>query len=130
MIVPIVRTVIADDESLARRKLRLLLGSEASVQIVAECHDGNEAIEAVVTHRPDLLLLDVQMPNGDGFEVLNNLPADCLPIVIFTTAHDQYAIRAFEAHALDYLLKPFNQERLHRAIDRVKGCTWARIRTC
>src|SRR5215469_14595784 len=121
MIVPIVRTVIADDEGLARRKLRMLLRAEASVQIVAECQDGNEAIEAVVTHRPDLLLLDIQMPNGGGFEVLNNLPADCLPIVVFTTAHDQYAIRAFEAHALDYLLKPFNQERLHRAINRVKG---------
>lgn len=120
MIVPIVRTIIADDESLARKKLRMLLGAETSVQILAECQDGKEAIEAVLTHKPDLVLLDVQMPNGDGFEVLRNLPADSLPIIVFTTAYDQYAIRAFDAHALDYLLKPFNQERLHRSIERVK----------
>lgn len=120
MIVPIIRTIIADDESLARKKLRLLLGTETGVQIVAECQDGKQAIDTVLAHQPDLLLLDVQMPNGDGFEVLNQIPADKLPIVIFTTAHDQYAIRAFDAHALDYLLKPFNQERLHRAIERVK----------
>lgn len=120
MIVPVVRTIIADDESLARKKLRLLLSAEPSVQIVAECQDGRQAIDAVLAHKPDLLLLDIQMPNGDGFEVLEKISSDRFPLVIFTTAHDQYAIRAFEAHALDYLLKPFNQERLHRAIERVK----------
>ena len=121
MIAPVIRTIIADDETLARKKLRLLLQAEIGVEIVEECQDGKHAIDAVLAHRPDLLLLDVQMPNGDGFEVLNGIPADRLPIVIFTTAHDHYAIRAFEAHALDYLLKPFNQERLHRAIERVKA---------
>lgn len=120
MIAPIIRTVIADDESLARKKLRMLLGAEIGVQIVAECQDGQQAIEAVLAHESDLLLLDVQMPNVGGFEVLRQIPVDKLPIVIFTTAHDQYAIQAFDAHALDYLLKPFNQERLHRAIERVK----------
>jgi len=120
MIAPVIRTIIADDETLARKKLRLLLEAETGVQIVDECQDGGQAIDAVLAHSPDLLLLDVQMPNGDGFEVLNSIPVDRLPIVIFTTAHDRYAIRAFEAHALDYLLKPFNQERLHRALERVK----------
>jgi len=121
MIVPVIRTIIADDENLARKKLRVLLGSDTSVQIVAECQNGKQVIDAVLTHKPDLLLLDVQMPDSDGFEVLNHIPPASLPIVIFTTAYDQYAIRAFEAHALDYLLKPFNQERLGRAIERVKA---------
>ena len=121
MIAPVIRTIIADDETLARKKLRLLLQAEIGVEIVDECKDGKHAIDAVLAHRPDLILLDVQMPNGDGFEVLNSIPVDRLPIVIFTTAHDQYAIRAFEAHALDYLLKPFNHERLHRAIERAKA---------
>lgn len=121
MIVPVVRTIIADDESLARKKLCVLLGGETGIQILSECQDGKQAIEAVVAQKPDLLLLDVQMPNVDGFEVLRHIPADKLPIVIFTTAHDRYAIRAFEAHAFDYLLKPFNQERLHRAVERVKN---------
>ena len=121
MIVPTIRTIIADDESLARKKLRMLLGLEGSVQIVAECQDGQEAIDAVLTEKPDLLLLDIQMPKTDGFQVLENIPADRMPIVVFTTAYDQYAIRAFEAHALDYLLKPFNQERLHRSLQRVKA---------
>ena len=98
----------------------MLLSLESGVQIVSECQDGKQTIEAVLTHRPDLLLLDIQMPNAHGFEVLDRIPANALPIVIFTTAHDKYAIRAFEAHALDYLLKPFNEERLHRAIERVK----------
>jgi two-component system, LytTR family, response regulator len=121
MIVPIIRTIIADDEGLARKKLCVLLRDEAGIQILSECQDGKQAIEAVVAQRPDLLLLDVQMPNVDGFEVLRHIPPDKLPIVIFTTAHDHYAIRAFEAHAFDYLLKPFNQERLHRAVERVKA---------
>ena len=120
MVIPTIRTIIADDEGLARKKLRILLGAETSVQVVAECQDGKEVIGAVSAHRPDLLLMDIQMPGADGFEVLAKIPDDQLPIVIFVTAYDQYAIRAFEAHALDYLLKPFNQERLHKAIQRVK----------
>ena len=115
-----IRTIIADDEPLAREKLRILLASEAGIQIVAECRDGRQTIAALETYKPDLLLLDVQMPEMDGFEVLNAIPAGEMPIVIFTTAYDQYAVRAFEAHALDYLLKPFDQDRLHSAIERTR----------
>jgi len=115
---PNVRTIIADDEPLARKKLRILLGSEAGVQIVAECRDGQQTIAAVRTLKPDLLLMDIQMP--DGFEVLRAIPTEELPLVI-TTACDQYATPAFEAHALDYLLKPVDQERLHEAIERARA---------
>ena len=121
MITPTLRTIIADDESLARKKLRLLLSSEGGVHVTAECQDGEETVAAVQTQKPDLLFLDIQMPNLDGFQVLDRIAPDQIPIVIFTTAFDRYAIRAFEAHALDYLLKPFNQERLHRAVERAKS---------
>jgi|SRR5271166_3175475 len=121
MIVPAIRTVIADDEHLARKKLRLLLGSEPGVQVVAECEDGRQTIEAVQAHKPDLLLIDVRMPDLDGFQVLEKLTPDEMPVVVFTTAYDQFAIRAFEAHALDYLLKPFERERLHHAIERARA---------
>lgn len=121
MIIPSLRTIIADDEGLARKKLRLLLSAESGVNVIAECQDGKETVAAVQTQRPDLLFLDVQMPDLDGFQVLGRIAQDQLPIVIFTTAFDHYAIRAFEAHALDYLLKPFNQERLHRAVERAKS---------
>jgi two-component system, LytTR family, response regulator len=120
MIVPTLRAVVADDESLARKKLRLLLGAECGVKVVAECEDGKQTIAAVLNHKPDVLLLDIQMPDYDGFQVLSRIPPDQVPIVIFTTAYDQYAIRAFEAHALDYLLKPFDQDRLHRALERAR----------
>ena len=113
--------IIADDEPLARKKLRILLASEAGVEVVVECRDGKQTIAAVRSHKPDLLLLDIQMPDVDGFQVLRHIPLDEMPIVIFTTAYDQYAVRAFEAHALDYLLKPFDQERLHRSIERARA---------
>jgi two-component system LytT family response regulator len=116
----VVRTVIADDERLARKKLRLLLDSEPEIKVVAECPDGRQTVSAIRAHRPDLLLLDIQMPDLDGFQVLNEIPQSEMPVVIFTSAYDQYAIRAFEAHALDYLLKPFDQERLHQALERVR----------
>ena len=118
---PSMRTIIADDEPLAREKLRVLLSSETGVKIVAECRDGQQTIAALRTQKPDLLLLDIQMPDADGFQVLRDIPAEEMPIVIFTTAYDQYAVRAFEAHALDYLLKPFDQERLHGAIERARA---------
>jgi two-component system, LytTR family, response regulator len=121
MIVPTIRTVIADDENLARKKLRVLLNAECGVTILAECKDGQQAIAAVQEHKPDLLLLDIQMPDLDGFQVQGKIPPNLMPVVIFTTAYDHYAIRAFETHALDYLLKPFNQERLHHALERVKA---------
>lgn len=118
MIIPVIRTIIADDEHLARKKLRLLLDSEPGVQVVAECQDGLQTVSAVQTHRPDLLLIDIRMPDMDGFQVLKQIASDELPVVVFTTAYDQFAIRAFEAHALDYLLKPFDGERLHHAVER------------
>jgi two-component system LytT family response regulator len=121
MITPAIRTVIADDEHLARKKLRMLLDSEPGVQVVAECHDGRETVEAVQTHKPDLLLIDVRMPDLTGFEVLEKLGADEMPVVVFTTAFDEFAVRAFEARALDYLLKPFERERLHHAIERARS---------
>jgi two-component system LytT family response regulator len=116
----VVRTVIADDEQLARRKLRILLESEPAVQVVAECHDGRQTLAAIRACRPDLLLLDIQMPDLDGFQVLSEISSEDMPVVIFTSAYDQYAIRAFEAHALDYLLKPFDQGRLHQAVERAR----------
>jgi two-component system, LytTR family, response regulator len=118
--IPTIRTIISDDEPLAREKLRILLASEAGVRIVAECRDGRQTINALQTYKPDLLLLDIQMPGADGFQVLSTIPADDMPFVVFTTAYDQYAIRAFEMHAVDYLLKPFDHERLHKAIERTR----------
>jgi two-component system LytT family response regulator len=117
----VVRTVIADDERLAREKLRIFLASEPGMQVVAECNHGEDTVLAVRKYRPDLVILDVQMPGMDGFEVLRQLPADEMPIVIFATAYDQYALRAFEANALDYLLKPFDHERLHNAVEKAKA---------
>jgi two-component system LytT family response regulator len=119
--IPVVRAIIAGEERLARKKLRILLDREAGIQIVAECRDGEQTVAAVKTHNPDLLLLDIPMPGEDGFQVLSKIAAHEMPIVIFTSAFDRYAIRAFEANALDYLLKPFNQERLHHAIDKARA---------
>jgi two-component system LytT family response regulator len=113
-----IRTIIADDERLARKKLRILLDSEARVEVVAECPNGRQTVSAIRSFRPDMLLLDIQMPDLNGFEVLSEISSDEMPQVIFTSAYDQYAIRAFETHALDYLLKPFDQDRLHAAIER------------
>jgi two-component system, LytTR family, response regulator len=121
MIIPVIRTIIADDEHLARKKLRVLLDSEPGVQVVAECQDGQQAVSAIQTHRPDLLLIDIRMPDMDGFQVLKQIAPDEMPVVVFTTAYDQFAIRAFEAHALDYLLKPFDRERLHHAVERARA---------
>lgn len=117
----VIRTIIADDERLAREKLRILLTSEPKVKVVAECRDGRQTISALRKHCADLLLLDIQMPGMDGFQVLSELSPEEMPVVIFTSAYDQYAIRAFETHALDYLLKPFDRERLHHAIERARS---------
>jgi len=115
------RTIIADDERLARKKLRILLGSEPGIEVVAECSDGKQTIAALRAQKPDLLLLDIQMPDIDGFGVLRAIDTDAMPVVIFTTAHDQYAVKAFEAHALDYLLKPFDKGRLQHALNRARA---------
>src|SRR5947209_8533416 len=117
---PPLRTVIVEDEKPAREKLSILLAPEADIRIVAECESGSAAVAALKRTKPDLLLLDISLPDMDGFSVLKALPPQDLPVVIFTTAFDQYAIRAFEAHALDYLLKPFDHERLREALHRAR----------
>ena len=114
------RVLIVDDEPLARERLRRLLGGEPDVEIVEEAGDGPAAVAAVERHTPDLLLLDVQMPGMDGFEVLRALDPKRLPAVVFVTAYDQHAVRAFEARALDYLLKPTSRDRLREALARAR----------
>jgi len=121
MMISDIRTVIADDQEPARSHLRRMLESEAGVQVLAECADGSETASAVRTHKPDLLLLDTHVVGSDGLRVLSALPPAERPLVIFTSAHDGYAARAFEAQALDYLLKPLDQERLHTAIERTRA---------
>ena len=115
-----IRAIIVDDEPLARQRIRFLLDRESDVEIVAECANGNEAVAALERDSPELMFLDVQMPGMDGFEVIKATPADKLPVVIFTTAFEQHAIRAFEAHALDYLLKPFKTERFKDALSHAR----------
>ena len=112
------RVIIVDDEGPARRLLREYLEDTPGVSIVAECGNGFEAVKAVAEHEPDLMLLDIQMPKLDGFEVVELLERD-LPI-IFITAHDEHALRAFDVHAVDYLLKPYSAERLREAIERAR----------
>ena len=114
------KVVIADDELLARERLRRLLSGEPDVEIAAECADGPATVAAVRQHAPDLLLLDVQMPGMDGFETLRALDPKNLPAVVFVTGFDQHAVRAFEERALDYLLKPTTRARLAESLTRVR----------
>ena len=113
------RAIIVDDEALARERLRTLLADAAGVTVVAECSGGREAVEQILAERPDLVFLDVQMPDLDGFDVLEAVASEWLPPVIFVTAYDEYAIKAFEVHAIDYLLKPIEPERFRKALARV-----------
>ncbi|HEV7377645.1 MAG TPA: LytTR family DNA-binding domain-containing protein [Pyrinomonadaceae bacterium] len=115
-----IRVVVVDDEPLAREMIREMLASDPEAEIIGECVNGREAVAAIVEHAPDLLFLDVQMPEASGFEVLESLNGGHTPHVIFVTAYDQYAVRAFEVHALDYLLKPFDRERFEGAWQRAK----------
>jgi len=112
------RTLIVDDELLARKKIRAFLQEHAEFQVVGECADGVQAVAAIGALRPDLLFLDVQIPGRNGFEVLDCIPDKAQPAVIFVTAFDKYAVRAFEVRALDYLLKPFNKARFANALKR------------
>ena len=114
------RVVIVDDELLARQRIEDLLAKEAHVEIVAQARDGNEAVETIRRVAPDLVFLDVQMPKVGGFEVVEAVGVEAMPAVIFVTAYDEYALRAFEINAVDYLLKPFDQERLNKAVARAK----------
>lgn len=115
-----IRSLIVDDEQLARQRVRLLLGEEHGVEIIGESGDGFEALDQIQAMKPDLVFLDVQMPGMDGFEVLRRVPRAWLPVVIFTTAFDQHALRAFEVNALDYLLKPFKPARFAEAVQRAR----------
>ncbi len=115
-----IKTLIVDDEPLARERIRMLLESDESIEIAGEFGDGASAVTGIQTGRPDLLFLDVQMPEVDGFEVLSALDADQVPVTIFVTAYDQYAIRAFDVCAVDYLLKPFDRSRFLKALGRAR----------
>ncbi|MFP2925450.1 LytR/AlgR family response regulator transcription factor [Pyxidicoccus sp. 3LG] len=116
-----IRTLVVDDEPLAREGLRLLLSADPEVRVVGEAGNGPEAVRLIREQRPDLVLLDVQMPEFNGFEVLARLGPGEVPAVIFVTAYDRYALRAFDIHALDYLLKPFRDDRFHDAVGRAKA---------
>lgn len=116
-----IRALVVDDEPLARDMIREMLANDSDVEIVAECANGREAVTAIKSTAPDLVFLDIQMPELGGFEVLESLEPEATPYIIFVTAYDQYAVRAFEVHAFDYLLKPFDQERFNVAWDRVKA---------
>lgn len=113
-----IRTLIVDDESLARDRLRQLLAKEPEVELVGECSDGREAVAMIQSAKPNLVFLDVQMPELDGFSVLAELEGKPMPVIVFVTAHDKFALRAFEVHAVDYLLKPFDRERFQKALGR------------
>ncbi len=118
-----IQAVLADDEVLARQKLRQLLREERDIEIVGECASAREAVELVRVAKPEVLFLDIRMPEMDGFDVVDALASEGngpMPAIVFTTAYDQYALRAFEIHAIDYLLKPFTAERLHTAIRRIR----------
>lgn len=115
-----IRTIIVDDEPAARTRIARLLAQDSEVELVAECRNGLEALEAVQKHKPDLLFLDVQMPQMNGIETLDRIDGDRRPFVIFVTAHDQYALKAFDRNAVDYLLKPYDDDRFFASLDKAK----------
>jgi two-component system LytT family response regulator len=115
-----IRVLLVDDEPLARQRLRALLEAEPDMEIAGECADGGQAVEAIRRHRPDLVFLDVRMPELDGFGVLDALAEEPRPAVVFVTAYDRFALKAFEVNALDYLLKPFDRERFRKALERAR----------
>ena len=115
-----IRSLIVDDEPLARARIQELLARETDIEVVAECANGKEAVRAIAAESPDLVFLDIQMPELNGFGVLERLDSGRLPVIVFVTAHDAYALKAFEVHALDYLLKPFDRERFQRTLERAR----------
>ncbi len=114
------RILIVDDEPLARDRLRGLLRREPGVEVIGECASGEEALAAIPAQKPDVVFLDMQMPGGDGLHVIGRLPADGRPAIIFATAHEQYAVHALNVKAADYLLKPFDLDRVHLALQRAR----------
>jgi len=115
-----IRTLIVDDEPLARERLAGLLAAEPDIELLGQCRDGEEAVRAIVEQAPDLVFLDIEMPQMSGFEVIEAVGGERMPLVIFVTAHDQHALRAFQVRALDYLLKPFDRDRFRDALQRAR----------
>jgi two-component system LytT family response regulator len=117
----LIRSIIVDDEELSRKCVRLALAEEEDVEIVGECANGKEAIRDIIRLKPDLVFLDIQMPEINGFDVLKSIGRDDLPFVIFITAYDEYAIKAFEVHAIDYILKPFSKSRFRKTLEHARN---------
>jgi two-component system, LytTR family, response regulator len=115
-----IRTLVVDDEPMARERIMSLLQQETDVEVIGECSDGGQAVSAINQQSPDLVFLDVQMPGTDGFGVIQNIGADRMPTVVFVTAYDEYALKAFEVHALDYLLKPFGKDRFQETLKHAR----------
>jgi two-component system LytT family response regulator len=115
-----IRALIVDDEAPARKRIKRLLNNEPDISVIAQCGTGREAINVIQNTSPELLFLDVQMPEIDGFEVVQSIPQERMPVIIFVTAYDEHALRAFDVHALDYLLKPFKQARFKEAVARAR----------
>lgn len=115
-----IRALVVDDESLAREALLVMLSDDAEIEVIAECRNGREAVEAIREQSPDVVFLDIQMPEMDGFQVIEKVGVEQMPVTVFVTAFDQYALRAFDAYALDYLLKPFDHDRFNTALQRAK----------
>jgi two-component system LytT family response regulator len=115
-----IRTLVVDDEPIARERILSLLQQENDVEVIGQCSDGVQAVSAIQQQSPDLVFLDVQMPGCDGFGVIQNIGADRMPTVVFVTAYDEYALRAFEVHALDYLLKPFGKDRFQETLKHAR----------
>lgn len=120
-----IRTLIVDDEPLARERLRTLLSAELDIEIIGECGDGPQAVESIRRDAPDLVFLDVQIPEIDGFGVIERVGVEHVPVVVFVTAYDQYALEAFDVHAIDYLLKPFDEARFAKALARARSAVQA-----
>jgi two-component system LytT family response regulator len=116
-----IRTLIVDDEPLARERIKRFLADERDLELVGECAEGREAVAAILTLKPDLVFLDIQIPELDGFDVLKAVGIAQMPAVIFVTAYDRYALQAFDVNALDYLLKPYNHERFRKAVERARA---------
>jgi two-component system LytT family response regulator len=116
-----IRTLVVDDEPLARERLMGLLAGEPDIETIGQCRDGEEAVRAIIEHSPDLVFLDVQMPAMNGFEVIDAVGSERMPLVIFVTAYDQHALKAFQVRALDYVLKPFDRERFQEALQRARA---------
>lgn len=115
-----IRALVVDDESLAREALLVMLGGDPEIEVIGECRNGREAVRIIREQSPDVVFLDIQMPEMDGFQVIEEIGAEQMPVTVFVTAFDKHALRAFEAHALDYLLKPFDHDRFESALHRAK----------